>query len=53
MDKKNKAPQKSIKSIDISQVVYKYEPKKNPYIRTASYRKLPPKSQEGSNAEIY
>lgn len=46
---------KTVRSVDISAVVYKLERKKNPYIREASYRKILPKRSTmiGSNSEIY
>jgi len=46
---------KGIRSVDVSAVVYKLEPKKNPYIRERSYRSLVTKRSTliGSNSEIY
>jgi hypothetical protein len=49
------APQrKTIRSVDVSAVVFKQTIKKNPYIRSASYRALPSKSMTGlTNSEAY
>jgi hypothetical protein len=47
------APQKKIKSIDLSEIIYTYVPTTNKYIRSAAYRKLAPKDQKGTNSEIY
>lgn len=50
------APQrKGIRSVDVSAVIYKLEAKKNPYIRSSTYRSIIPKRNTmiGSNSEIY
>lgn len=48
------APQrKGIKSVDISNVVFKPKPKANPYLRTPTYRKQKSVSMLGTNSEIY
>lgn len=46
---------KGIRSVDVSAVIYKLESKKNPYIRSSSYRNMIPKRETmiGSNSEIY
>lgn len=46
---------KGVRSVDISAVIYKYELKKNPYIRSSAYRKTMPKVSTliGTNSEIY
>jgi len=48
------APQrKGIKSIDMSNVVYKPTFKSNPYLRTPTYRKRKSIPMIGTNAEVY
>lgn len=48
------APQrKGIKSIDMSNVVYKPTFKSNPYLRTPTYRKQKSVSMIGTNSEVY
>ena len=48
------APQaKTIKSVDVSRVVYKLEAKKNPYLRPPSYRRQKSISLFGTNSECY
>ena len=48
------APQrKGIKSIDMSNVVYKPTFKSNPYLRTPTYRKQKSVSLRGTDAEVY
>lgn len=46
---------KGVRSVDVSAVIYKLEPKKNPYIRSSTYRGIVNKRSTmiGSNSEIY